>query len=264
MDELQNQLVLLNKELEEAILYAESILKNAPKGNLRIARNKNSEQYYVRDINEHAYGTYIKKANMELVHALAQKDYAQRLHKLAKKEQESIQMIFNSYIPNGIKEIYRALEPRRQRLVKPYILPDDMFVTQWQNITFEKNQNYETDYCITTERGEIVKSKSEKILADKFHLMDIPYHYEKPLFLKGYGIVHPDFFILNRRTRKEFYWEHLGLMDKPDYCEKAIKKIELMQRNGIYLGEKLIVTFETLKHPLNMKIVEDTIEKYLL
>ena len=52
-------------------------------------------------------------------------------------------------------------------------------------------------------------------------------------------------------------------MDNPEYCEKAIKKIETMQKNGIYIGEKLIVTFETQSHPLNMKIVENTIKKYL-
>ncbi len=116
---------------------------------------------------------------------------------------------------------------------------------------------------IVTEKGEVVRSKSEKILADKLNLMNIPYHYEQPLFLNGYGTIHPDFTVLNKSTRKEYYWEHFGLMDNPEYCEKAIKKIETMQKNGIYIGEKLIVTFETQSHPLNMKIVENTIKKYL-
>lgn len=140
-----------------------------------------------------------------------------------------------------------------------------MYVTQWQSKIYDgKKQEEETDCSIITEKGEIVKSKSEKILADKFYLMNIPYHYEKPLYLNGYGTVYPDFLTLNKRKRKEIYWEHLGLMDKQDYCEKTIRKLETMQKNGIYLGENLIITFETQTHPLNMRIVEDMIKRYLV
>ena len=46
---------------------------------------------------------------------------------------------------------------------------------------------------IYTERGERVRSKSEKIIADKLFLQNIPYHYERPIYLKGFGMVYPDF-----------------------------------------------------------------------
>ena len=36
---------------------------------------------------------------------------------------------------------------------------------------------------------------------------NVPYHYEAPLYLKGRGIIHPDFTVLNIRTRQEYYWE---------------------------------------------------------
>ena len=48
------------------------------------------------------------------------------------------------------------------------------------------------DIEILTEKGESVKSKSEKIIADKLNMMNIPYCYEVPLYLKGYGYVKPD------------------------------------------------------------------------
>ena len=94
--------------------------------------------------------------------------------------------------------------------------------------------------------------------------MNIPYHYEKPLHINGYRTIYPDYTVLNVRTRREYYWEHFGIMHQPDYCEKAIKKIESMQRNGIFIGDKLILTFESLNHPLNIRIVEGLIKKYLL
>lgn len=264
MDELWKSLQMRKKELEDAIIYAENILKNAPKGFLRIVKNKNTEQYYMRDNPKNSFGVYIRKSNMKLIENLAQKDYAEKLLKQLKRDREKVQKFINEYSLNSMEKVYEELASKRKKLVKPYILPDEEFVNQWMQTSYNKKEiMVEVGSEIVTEKGEVVRSKSEKILADKLNLMNIPYHYEQPLFLNGYGTIHPDFTVLNKSTRKEYYWEHFGLMDNPEYCEKAIKKIETMQKNGIYIGEKLIVTFETQSHPLNMKIVENTIKKYL-
>ena len=50
-----------------------------------------------------------------------------------------------------------------------------------------------TDPVILTEKGERVRSKSEKIMADYFYRNGIFYKYERPLYLPGVGIVYPDF-----------------------------------------------------------------------
>ena len=63
---------------------------------------------------------------------------------------------------------------------------------------------------ILTENGERVRSKSEKILADYFYRQNILYKYEKPLYLKGYGTVYPDFTFLSSKTGKEIYWNMRG------------------------------------------------------
>lgn len=108
-----------------------------------------------------------------------------------------------------------------------------------------------------------MRSKSEKILADKLYAMNIPYVYEIPLYLRGYGDVRPDFMVLNKRTRKEYYWEHLGMMDDREYCEKTIRKIECYEKNGIFPGKNLLLTYETEMHPLNGRVVEEIIREYL-
>lgn len=56
---------------------------------------------------------------------------------------------------------------------------------------------------IYTQKGERVRSKSEKTLADYFYYHGIPYKYECPLLLKGFGIIYPDFTFLTRRSQKE-------------------------------------------------------------
>lgn len=120
------------------------------------------------------------------------------------------------------------------------------------------------DNAIITEKGEAVRSKFEKIIADKLYMKEIPYVYEQPLYLKGYGYVVPDFKILNVRTKKEYYLEHFGMMDDYEYAKNAIKKIECFQKNEIYPGEKLLITLEASDSPLNMIILEKMVNKYLL
>ena len=58
-------------------------------------------------------------------------------------------------------------------------------------------------------------------------------------------------------------WEHEGMMDKQEYARNAVRKIELYQKNGIYPGERLILTFETEQSMLNQNILEKLVEKYL-
>lgn len=264
MDELLNQLYCKLNELNELIKHANDYVKTAPEGALRIAKNHNTEQYYILKNSKETYGQYISKKNKELICGLAQKNYVEKVLNEAIMERDSIQQLINIYDPKGLEKIYADLSLKRRHIVTPYILPEEQFVRQWMNVTYDRKEiDVEEGSQIITERGEIVRSKSEKILADKLYMMGIPYHYEKPLFIAGHGYIYPDFTVLNIRTRKEYYWEHLGLMDDPLYCEKAIKKIEGMQKNGYFLGESLILTFETSKHPLNNKIVEGMISKYL-
>lgn len=117
---------------------------------------------------------------------------------------------------------------------------------------------------ILTERGERVRSKSEKILADFFCRNRIPYKYECPLYLKGVGTVYPDFTFLSSKTGQEIYWEHDGRMDAPVYAQNAVRKIHAYVENEIYPGERLILTFETEKTVLDMKLVEKLVQRYLI
>lgn len=156
------------------------------------------------------------------------------------------------------------LHTQRQLLVTPVEPIWEKELAKWYDSEYHGKEFYEGTAEIVTEKGERVRSKSEKILADYFYRNNILYQYEKPLYLKGYGTVYPDFTFLSKKTRKEIYWEHEGMMDKPEYAKSAVKKIESYQRNGIHLGERLILTFETELTVLNSQIVEELVEKYLV
>ncbi len=76
--------------------------------------------------------------------------------------------------------------------------------------------------------------------------------------------LHPDFYVLNKRTRKAYFWEHLGKMDDPSYCLKNFNRFMRILDAGYIIGEDLIVTHEDSKHPLMTESIDAIIEKYLI
>ena len=75
---------------------------------------------------------------------------------------------------------------------------------------------------------------------------------------------HADFLCLNLRTRQEFYWEHCGKMDDPEYSSNLTARISEYLKKGIIPGKNLILSMETADIPLNTKDVERMIEVFLI
>jgi energy-coupling factor transporter ATP-binding protein EcfA2 len=68
-----------------------------------------------------------------------------------------------------------------------------------------------------TERGDLVRSKSELVIANMLHARGIEYAYEQPLVLPNGRVRYPDFTIADHARGLTFYWEHLGMLDDPGY-----------------------------------------------
>ena len=120
-----------------------------------------------------------------------------------------------------------------------------------------------------TERGDYVRSKSEVFIANALYKKHIPYTYEPALSVTSHmngqlRVVYPDFLVLNVRTRREYYYEHFGKMDDPEYAADNIGKLADYALSGYYLGGQLIASFETRSQPLKPSEVNRIIEHYLL
>lgn len=107
-----------------------------------------------------------------------------------------------------------------------------------------------------TIRGELVRSKSELVIANYLHSIGLLYVYERELA----GRVDPD------RLRPDFsfiddagdivIWEHLGMLDRPDYVAGWDWKRAWYTRNGFALNKNLFTTSEI--GGLDMRGVEAT------
>jgi len=257
---LQEELKNVLYELIELEKRAERFVKEAPEGKLRCAINKGSYQYYIGS-------EYQGKKMRKTVQKIAQKEYWQKMLPCIKKQKMAIHDLLMTLDRYALDKVYEKLHPARKELVAPYIKPMEDIIKEFEDITYQGKEFEENDTtAYYTEKGERVRSKSEKIIADTLKRKGIPYHYELPLELNYRNrpvVVYPDFTILGKGTGKRYYLEHLGMMDKSSYYEKAMWKIDLYEKNGILIGEELIITHETLGSPLDTNVLERYVESKL-
>lgn len=264
MNELKEKVEERISNLNKIIREKKKALQKAPDGVLNVHEHDDSVQFYFKESSSDKVRKYVNANNKFLVQRLCQKDYDQRVLKAAENEMKALERVYRIYQNQTCEEIFDKLHKQRQVYVTPIALPDDMYIHDWQQDSYE-GKSFSPGYPeYYTDKGERVRSKSEVIIANILNKYGIPYKYEKPLFLDDYVTMYPDFTVLNVRERKEKYFEHFGMMDDSQYAETAINKIETYAKNGIFIGDNLLATFESRNKPLNQKNVEAIITKYLL
>lgn len=237
-------------------------MQSSPEGFLRIGKSQGCTQYYHCKKGTSANGEYISKKNIDLARRLAQKSYDEKVCRYSDKVSYQITKLLKIYDDNKIEALYLSEHPARQELVTPAEQPYCRVLENWLSTPHIGKGFSEDSPVIITNNGTRVRSKSEKIIADYFEAVGLPYKYECPIHLKPFGTVYPDFTFLSP-TGQEIYWEHEGMMDNPDYAKAAIQKIELYEKNGIYPGDRLILTFETSTSSINSEIIKNLVQKHL-
>ncbi len=261
MYRLRKHLLAESHYLDEVIKKISAYDLENPKGKLWISKTQEYFRYYWHIDNKKEY---LCKNKSKLIKALADNEYRKTVLAVAQKRKQQVDEILLDYQDDELTAIYTNLHPARKNVVTPIIQPWDMIVEKWRKQEFQENSYHKENMVYETEGGELVRSKSEKILADFFHKKGLNYLYEKPIVLKNGCVVYPDFTFLSPVTYKEIYWEHFGMMDNESYAPNAVKKINDYVRSGILPGENLICTFESDKNVLDLKIAEIYINQYLL
>ena len=277
IEEAQKEINRLEKMLKGIDMF----LSVAPEGYLKW-QNKNGKTYYyqqyMQDVPMIADKTmdtenfdkwkrkYIRKRDIGIVAALAQKNYYSSVKPLVQKQLKELKQFVNKYPKENLEEIYEALSVERKRFVKPLQVSVKQKIIQWEAEVYEKNTKYSENLKFETDQGELVRSKSEVIIANLLYQNQnhILYKYERPLEMTIEGrskIVYPDFTILSKRTGKIIYWEHAGRMDAPYYVNDFVKKMNTYVTNGLLPGKDVILTYETQNNPLEISAVKRMIKE---
>lgn len=93
----------------------------------------------------------------------------------------------------------------------------------------------------STTKGDLVRSKSEVIIANLLYQYGMDYEYEAKLkYEQDKPAIEPDFTIMLSNGEK-IYWEHLGMLGLEGYDNRWLKKQEIYNK---YFSGKLVVTYE--------------------
>lgn len=118
-----------------------------------------------------------------------------------------------------------------------------------------------------TKRGDLVRSKSEVIIANELLAHGIDrYEYEAALALPDGKTRYPDFTVVDDDTGARFYWEHLGLLHNPDYLVRWNQKLDAYRKARILPHEEgggeagtLIITRDDERGGIDTKAIADLI-----
>ena len=261
----------LKKEIERLEELKKQIrLKQAPQsenvkagqvhGKLTCKRKKSYFQYYIDE-------KYVsKKKSLKKLQLMAKEEYWNKL--LPMLEIEIVHLKNSLKGRTRLEEAYTHMHEGKQVLFEPDVVPVEKRIREFRNVTYERKgfaENDKTEYY--THRGERVRSKSEKIIADELDRHGIPYHYERPLLLRVDGQMkefHPDFTAMNITTGEVKYIEHLGMMDNPGYYNNVLMKLDAYERNGLLIGKDILLLHESVYRPLNTRIIADYIQEFLI
>jgi len=219
-------------EFLEELLYNRRQKKNLekelallPKGNLvKRKRGENKWDYYI-NLNKNG-----KKREVYI----SRKTGAEIIENMKKATARRIS-IRNELI--FLEDVFKRLQPLAIKIIETFTFVKNEYTAT----PSEKNDAYGNLKVLTT-RGEMVRSKSERFIADTLYRYGIDYKYEKKLSLKEFNL-HPDFTIVNPLDGRIYYWEHLG-MNNSEYTVDWLNRKAVYNNNGLFEGKRLIVTTE--------------------
>lgn len=227
-----------------------------------ICRKKKSKTKYQYYIGQKYIG---KKQDLTRIIEMARDEYWDRL--LPKLETELNVLRRALKTERNLSDAYCEMHEGKQALFTPDYMPVERKIKcfeaeEYAGLEFDEDDKTE----FFTNRGERVRSKSEKIIADELNRQGIPYKYERPLTLCIDGKAkefYPDFTVMNVNTGEIKYLEHLGMMDMPNYYKNVLYKLDAYEKNGLLVGRDVILLHESSYRPLNTRVIAEYVHEFL-
>ncbi len=247
--------------LSELLRAINSTLSKNITGNINCSSSHGTYQYLLD-------GKYLKKKNWDIARQICARDFYAETKPLLEERLEALLQLKELYKTDCISQTLNKLPPGRKKLLEDIIITNKQKVEKFTSIQYHGkafNENDTTEFF--TDKGERVRSKAEILIANELKRNKIPYHYEMPLELTINNksvTFYPDFTVMKPSTCEIKYIEHMGLMDSITYVQKSLSKLDVFERNGLFIGDDIILFHETYSSPLSTKTVNSYIKKYLM
>lgn len=274
---------VINVQNEKRTAYPlENHLDYVANGEIGIAATcfgKNADYLRVEFSSQPGYTySYNNKDFNEETEAKLELAYALTVHKAQGSEFKKVILVLSEPCQLISRElIYTAISRQTESLVilfndesyklRNYSALDRSEIARRFTNLFEKpdivkvnDKYFEAGMIHRTLRGELVRSKSEVIIANMLHQHGIDYDYEKELWIENTRKI-PDFTMDDPESGELIYWEHCGMMNNAGYRKHWEVKKSFYEDNGIIEGENLIVTYDQ-DGSIDSQEIEKQIKRY--
>lgn len=203
----------------------------------------------------------IKKAP-EILGGLVRKEYIEKTLKIIDQDIRAVESALKRYKPideqSVMKEFIKIYPELGSKIYHGMTDPEE-----WANL-FSPITNYHPESLKHTAfDGTKSRSKNELYIASRLDHYGLTYRHDCPTGIPGLTGV-PDFTILRKYDRKKIYWEHLGMMDIPEYRARNKRKMEEFEDAGIVPWDNLIITYDTLEGGLRADLIDAMIKTWLI
>lgn len=200
--------------------------------------------YYTIEGDEKQY--YIGWKQPELLRGLLEKKNALEKIPLLEENLKKLDALLEGY--HGHEEIF-PVQP-----LPPELQPGE----RRKSYPPSENTAFRTELKHDTGLGFYTNSKSEAVIALRYHTFGVPFQYEKKLRILGtdgrWKNMYPDYTIFG--TEEEVYHEHFGLYHKPGYREKQKERLADYHAADILLGRDLFVTMDGPNEDLDIAAID--------
>jgi hypothetical protein len=243
-------------EFEEMMMRANNEISQLPSGSLSVVMRGEKKTFFQV---EKIQGKRVRKSinrNADKIHELARKRYLETKIEMLNKNMGAMKLFCREYEEVSFENILQKIPKsiHKECISKP---KDDWSAQPYQQSTYLPEKKIHT-----TSGGIKVRSKSEILIAEKFHQYEIPFRYEQVLKINEIEFA-PDFTIL-AKDNSLIYWEHCGLTNDSKYLNYHKWKLSIYEDCGIVPWKNLIVTYDDEFGNINMSIVESEIKNRIL
>ena len=244
-----DQLYTLNRDFPDGNLFIKHALQNA-------------DYYYSRWQDKNTkHNIYIPKSDTETIRKLADKYYINAVASKLESNLRAAQLFLNEHSGFEEYDLERQLRPDVLSLCSDVCLDRKTRIEQFLASTWSEVPYPDSPPLHHTNKGPMVRSKSEVIISNSLFAKGIPYLNEKPLYYaKNKPPIFPDLTLMHPLTLEIWYWEHFGMMGDPIYAPSMCKKQEIYMSMGITPGHGLICTYECEGAPLSSVMVDKIIK----
>jgi exodeoxyribonuclease V alpha subunit len=134
------------------------------------------------------------------------------------------------------------LEARRKENAQSLLVSSSLFdhFRTVDDRLLARNDWYESGKIHEALSGDMVRSKSEVIIANLLHQAGIPFTYEEPLYAEDGTFFLPDFTL--RMAGEKYFWEHWGMLSDERYAAHRDQKKSWYETN---FPGRLVETLES-------------------